>query len=113
MLRLITKLHQTGTKHEVTIADLQIKESKLLSEGTKLGVLDQINKLLQSASSVPSMVEEPYDNKYESIEVVIEELTRLRNIEVGSSLTYAIVKTVHESGRIDLAISISPPPEDS
>lgn len=106
MLRLITKLEKIeDPKVGITISEVQLKESKLLSEGVKLGIIGQIDKLLSLASNDNKLIDQPYDTKPESIDVVIAELQRLRNIE---GFTFSITKVAKESMAFTLLIEIVP-----
>jgi hypothetical protein len=87
----------------VTISELQLKESKLLSPGARLGIQGQIDKLLSLASNDNILIEEAYENKPESIDTVMVELDRLRKLE---SHTFSVTKVAKESGEYTLLIKI-------
>jgi hypothetical protein len=94
----------------VTISEVQLKESKLLSPGTRLGIQGQIDKLLSLASNDNVLIEETYEGKPESIDTVMVELDRLRKLE---GHTFAITKVAKESGEYTLLIKIVPISEAS
>ena len=88
------------------VSDLQVKESKLLSNGTRLGIVGQIEKLLIIASSNNQLIEEPYKTVEQSLEQVIEELTKLHNL--GPNHTFSITKVADSSVAVKLLIEVKP-----
>lgn len=105
MLRLITRLERVENPQlHVTIAELQVKESKLLNAGTKVGIEGQIQKLLSIASNNNQLIQEPYKTVEQSLDQVITELTKLQNL--GEPHTFSIAKVEDSSGTIRLLIDI-------
>ncbi len=94
----------------MTISEVQLKESKLLSPGARLGIQGQIDKLLSLASNDNILIEETYESKPESIDIVVIELDRLRKLE---DHTFSVTKVAKESGEYTLLIKIIPISEAS
>jgi hypothetical protein len=107
VLRLTTKLEQVENPQvAVVVSDLQVKESKLLSDSTKLGIIGQVEKLLSIASNNNQLIQEPYNTVEQSLEQVIAELSKLHNL--GEAHTFSITKVADSSGTIKLLVEIRP-----
>jgi hypothetical protein len=107
VLRLITKLERVEDPQlGITVSDLQIKESKLLSEGTRIGIDGQIEKLLSIASNNNQLIQEPYQTKEQSLEQLVEEISKLSNTD--KYYTFSINKVTDSSGTIKVLVEIKP-----
>lgn len=111
MLRLTTVLEKIEDPQlRVVVSETQFKESKLLSEGTRLAIQGQLDKLLSLASNNSAIIEEPYNTKPESIAVVIAELNKLQKLE---GFTFSITKVAKENMAFTLLIDIVPTSDSS
>jgi hypothetical protein len=90
MIRLVTKLiNEAQPNQEVTVSELQVKPNKLMSTGVLTSAVGQLEKLFQKAASSKLIDSTPHDLFYASVEQVIEEIKKIKNLE---DYTYTICK---------------------
>lgn len=82
-------VNEAQPNQEVTISELQVKPNKLMSTGVFTSAVGQLEKLFQAAANSKLIEATPYDSLYASVDQVIQELNKLKNLE---DYTYTIMK---------------------